>query len=61
MPYDYSLESEEQGLEGLESFLDSRRYWFAERLRWVALEKSEPNEPWNEPDADWEEVKRLFV
>ena len=61
MLYDYSLESEEQGLEGLESFLGSRSYWFAERLRWVALEKSEPNEPWNEPDADWEEVKRLFV
>ena len=61
MPYDYSLESEEQGLEKLESFFDSRRYWFGERLRWVALEESEANEPWNEPNADWKEVKRLFV
>jgi hypothetical protein len=61
MPYDYLLESEEQGLEKLESFLRSRRHWLGERLRWVVLERSEAGAAWNEPGAQWEVVKRLLA
>ena len=56
--YDYLIESEEEGLEGLKDFLRSRKNEVGLRLRWVTLEKS-TGKNWY-VYTDWEEVKRLL-
>ena len=55
--YDYLIESEKEGLEGLKDFLSSRKSEVGPRLRWVTLERS-TGENWY-VYTDWEEVKRL--
>ena len=58
-PYNYMLESEEQGLAGLEDFLHSRRDEFGDRLLSVALQKSEADREWDDYLVNWEDVKRI--
>ena len=61
IPYDYDLKSEKQGLDELDSFLASRRRWFNERLKWVALEQSTTNSACRDPAGTWAEVKRILA
>ncbi len=48
--YDYSILSEAEGLEGLESFFEARKKDFGDRLVSVALEQSQTG-------IEWEVVK----
>ena len=56
-PYSFPLESEEEGLQGLNSFLSSRQREHGERLRWVALERSEFANNFDDTNAEWLVVK----
>ena len=57
--YDYSLDSEEEGLKGLENFLNRCRQEFGDKLKWVSLEKWEPSFDLDDSAADWQVVKLL--
>ena len=57
--YDYSLDSEEEGLKGLENFLNRRRQEFGDKLKWVSLEKWESSSDLDDSAAVWQVVKRL--
>ncbi len=48
--YDYFIPTEEEGIEGLESFFGARKKDFGDRLVSVALEKSQTG-------IEWEVVK----
>ena len=59
-PYQAFLESEQEGFEKLKEFLEGRKKEFGANLRWLALERAEYNVEYNDPNANWQEMKRLF-
>ena len=60
-PSGYFLESEEEGLKGLEDFLGSCRQEFGDKCKSVSLEECEYTGDWNERAAVWQVVKELPV
>ena len=56
--HNWSLGSENEGLEGLQGFLEAQKRESGDRLRWVALERSESGAHYLSGE-DWQEIKRL--
>ena len=57
--WDFGLKSDEEGLNGLDSFLNSRKKMFGPGLQWVALEKTDSDTDYMDGSANWVELKRV--
>lgn len=57
--WDFGLKSDEEGLNGLDSFLNSRKKMFGAVLQWVALEKTDSDTDYMDSSANWVELKRV--
>lgn len=57
--WDFGLSSDQEGLDGLAAFLDSRKKMFGAGLQWVALEKTNADTDYADSVADWAELKRI--
>ena len=59
--WDFGLKSEQEGIDGLAAFLESRKKMFGDGLQWVALERTDADTSYEDTAVEWVEVKRIAL